>query len=228
MTIKERNTLLGLFREAVAAHNEAAESRRRLELRLGKAIDLDFCKWSSQVDPEHLDALVLSELGIEGKAEPCVAEKALRLLSPWGVPINGYFDRLTAVAEINQEVELTGTGDIEVSFVGNTEVFWDEQETQKLAGEKLVVDVEGCIWPESSLIALKSEEEIDERIQAFDREQGVLEGWFLSDSGIQWDHEQPGTFRSDLEAYEFVFHNALLGSLYHLEAIRLHNALLYL
>jgi hypothetical protein len=72
------------------------------------------------------------------------------LVGPNGMRIRGTLERVLGVALIQSATMKRGKLDYE--YEGETEIFWDGQETvTDEKGETVFVDVEGNEWPESEL-----------------------------------------------------------------------------
>jgi hypothetical protein len=73
------------------------------------------------------------------------------LIAPNGKKIHGTFESLQACAEI-ASAERNKDGGLELEYNGNTEIWWDSQRTIREKEERMFVDEEGNIWPESKLV----------------------------------------------------------------------------
>jgi hypothetical protein len=82
--------------------------------------------------------------------------KEYHLETPKGVRIAGLFERLTGTALISIGGQKKKKGKFQVEYAGSTDVHWDGQKTAtNRTGERLFVDVEGTLWPESKLVCVE-------------------------------------------------------------------------
>jgi len=83
--------------------------------------------------------------------------------APNGSVILGTLERLSGRAEICQDsFTLTGKGTVDFEWEGGTEIFYDDQETVKLEGERLFLADDGTEWKESEIILEEKDREDEE------------------------------------------------------------------
>ena len=75
-------------------------------------------------------------------------------LSPTGSPIIGTLERLTGRAEISGIDPKTG----EPEYAGDTELFWDSQETVERDGKAIFLDEDGEEWTFDQLTMVEDDD----------------------------------------------------------------------
>ena len=70
--------------------------------------------------------------------------------SPSGVLIDGTLESLLGRAHVH--VTKNVQGHVEIEFLGETEIFWNEQKTVEQDDEIIYLDEEGGIWKESEIV----------------------------------------------------------------------------
>lgn len=86
--------------------------------------------------------------------------------SPNGTPIIGTLETITARAEISADTfARNADGSIVFEYEGETEVFWDDQETVRRNGEVIYLDEDGGEWTAAQIVLKDDDEEDDDEAE---------------------------------------------------------------
>jgi len=88
----------------------------------------------------------------------------LVLVSPEGIRIRGTFEHLCGCAAISNpgDIRRAADGTYEFDYQGDTEIYWDDQETAHRRGERVCIDEEGNQFRESELRLVPEDPENEE------------------------------------------------------------------
>ena len=81
-----------------------------------------------------------------------------KLIAPGGAEIIGTYEMIPGCAGI-LDVTRSKDGEFEVEHDGNTEVWWNGQDTQTDGNNRIFVDETGILWIESVLTYKESEDD---------------------------------------------------------------------
>lgn len=78
------------------------------------------------------------------------------LQTPEGKQIRGTVERVPGCA-LARTFEVLSDGSLDPLYEGETDLWWDEQETVTENGERIYLDDDGDGWPESNLLRIPAE-----------------------------------------------------------------------
>lgn len=82
---------------------------------------------------------------------PCGPNVAYEIFAPNGTPIVGTLELLKGVAGVTCVMKGEGS-ELELTYEGSTDIWWNDQKTKREAGERLYVDRDDLVWRESQLM----------------------------------------------------------------------------
>jgi hypothetical protein len=88
-------------------------------------------------------------------------------LSPEGNLIVGTLETVPGVAVIDMDSARIENGKLEFDYAGQTDLWWDDQSTQRKKGKRLFVDDEGKSFTEDQIYFIDPDNGITEQTLAF-------------------------------------------------------------